>query len=124
MVWRGVLTWPGTPVHALANLFVGIKPFHRQAGLGRMRRIRAIIARGIAPPDEAPMVKLGLSSVTHGLAFGQHRVPITRMQAHVAIHLTDKDISGMGDVLGVPLASGESILVKKWGQRTNLRAVD
>ena len=120
----GVLTGPGTPMDTLANLLVCIKPFHRQAGLGRVRGIGAIVARGIAPPDELSMVELRLPSVAHRLAFGQYRMPIMLMHAHFAVCLTDKYIFGMRDVVFVMLATGKSVLIKERGQCKKFRAVD
>ena len=119
-----VLARPGTPVDALANLLMGIKTLHRQAGLGRIGGIRAIVARGIAPPDELSVAELSLPGVAHGLAFGQHGMSVMRVHAHSAIYLADKDIFGMRDVMFVMLASGESVLIKERGQGKEFRAVD
>lgn len=109
---------------ALANLLVCIKTLHRQAGLGRIRSIGAIVARGIAPPDELSMLKFSLSGVAHGLAFGQHGMPVMRVHAHIAIGLADKYIFGMRDVMFVLLAPGESVLLKERRQCKEFRAVD
>jgi len=70
------------------------------------------------------MAELSLPSVAHGLAFGQHGMPIMLVHAHVAIGLADKYISGMWDVMFVMLAPGESVLLKERGQRKEFRAVD
>jgi hypothetical protein len=61
------------------------------------------------------MVELSLPSVAHGLAFGQHGMPVMRVHAHIAIGLADKYVSGMRDVMFVMLAPGKSVLIKEGG---------
>jgi len=111
-------------VDALANLLVGIKTLHRQAGLGRIGGIRAIVTRGIAPPDELSVAELSLPGVAHGLAFSQHGMPVMWVHAHIAIGLADKYIFGMRDVMFVMLTPGKSVLIKERGQCKEFRAVD
>jgi hypothetical protein len=69
------------------------------------------------------MVELRLPSVAHRLAFGQYRMPIMLMHAHVAVCLTDKYISGMRDVVFVMLAPGQAVLIEERGQCKKFRAV-
>lgn len=70
------------------------------------------------------MVELSLPSVAHGLAFGQHGMPVMLVHAYLAICLADKYISGMRDVMCVMLTTGEPILLKERGQGKEFRAVD
>src|SRR5690349_21546786 len=82
------------------------------------------MTRTVGPPLELAIIEEDLTSVEHLLAFSNRRMPVARVQEHVALARAHEVVLLIWDVNGVTVHSVQPVLIRKILKPKNIAMID